>query len=279
MKIGIIGGGFCGSATALFASEKNTIKIFDIDPAKCSPGVTQLQDLSDCDFVMICVNTPMVETTGECYTKIVETVIENCRATLPPSTIIVVRSTVPVGFSQRMKTVAFCEYLTEANWKQDVLNSKEWIVGIDESEDKANIQAKFEEMFTNVFPHIPRSYISTQECEMIKYMRNCFLATKVSFCNEMEAFCRAKQISYDTVREYATHDARIGTSHTLVPGPDGKRGFSLSCFPKDTASLRFQMKSVNVDTSILSAVIYRNNTIDRPDQDWKLDVGRAIVKQ
>jgi UDPglucose 6-dehydrogenase len=214
---------------------------------------------------MICVNTPMKQETGECFVGIVEKVIEDCRTLLPPSTIIVVRSTVPVGFSAAHNTVAFCEYLTEANWKQDVLQTKEWIVGVDEGVDKQQIISKFEQMFNNVFPNSKRSYISSSECEAIKYMRNCFLATKVSFCNEMEAFCTAKHVDYGVVREYATHDARVGTSHTLVPGPDGKRGFSLSCFPKDTASLIYQMKDADVQPVILQAVVHRNNTIDRPD--------------
>ena len=274
MIVGIVGGGFCGSATALMFSHIQT-KTYDVDVSRCSQGVTSLNDLDDCDIIMICVNTPMIAKTGESYTAIVEKVIEQIRANLRGEIVICVRSTVPVGFSERMGTVAFCEYLTEANWQQDVLNTKEWIIGID-----ADRRDYIITLFESVAPaHIQRSYISTKECEMIKYMRNCFLATKVSFCNEIESFCRTKDIAYDTVREYATHDTRIGTSHTLVPGPDGKRGFALSCFPKDLASLKYQMDSVDgckCSSAIISSVIHRNNTIDRPEQDWSQDK-RAMI--
>jgi nucleotide sugar dehydrogenase len=276
LRLGIIGGGFCGSATAMFACENNIVKTYDICAERCSAGVSSLADLADCDMVFICVNTPMIESSGECYVGLVEKVIQQCRDTLPSTCTIVVRSTVPVGFSKKHGTVAFCEYLTEANWKQDVLNTKEWIVGINE-DASGTIKRKFEQMFMNRFPSTTQTYISTDECEMIKYMRNCFLATKVSFCNEIESFCRAKQVSYDIVREYATHDSRVGTSHTIVPGPDGKRGFSGSCFPKDCASLRFQMDQEQVPSHVISAVITRNTTIDRNDQDWKNEKGRAVL--
>lgn len=74
------------------------------------------------------------------------------------------------------------------------------------------------------------------DAETIKYFRNCFLATKVSFCNEIEEFCQRKGIEYETVRALATINPRIGSSHSHVPGPDGKRGFGGIYFPKDTAA-------------------------------------------
>ena len=79
------------------------------------------------------------------------------------------------------------------------------------------------------------------------------------------------------MRRVATEDERIGEQHSMVPGHDGKKGFGGTCFPKDTSSMRNEMKKVGMTPYILDAVIERNNTIDRPQQDWKQDVGRAIV--
>ena len=284
ITIGIVGSGFCGSATAMFASKDNIIKAFDLVPERCSPGVTKIEDLKDCDFIMICVNTPMIKETGQCHTGIVEKVIDQCNSFIDPSfTTIVVRSTVPVGFCKSHNVVSFCEYLTEANWKGDVLNTKEWIVGLYHTPEEAtngskdHIKHKFDTMFTNGFPNTTKTYIQSNECEMIKHFRNCFLATKVSFCNEMYRFCEAANVDYNVVRSLAVHDERIGASHTLVPGPDGKFGYSLSCFPKDTASLLHQMKTKSVKSYVLKGAVDRNTLIDRADKDWEELNGRAVV--
>ena len=64
-----------------------------------------------------------------------------------------------------------------------------------------------------------------------------------------------------------TEDNRVGKSHTTVPGYDGKRGYSGACFPKDTASLNFEMKKSGQVPYILSAVIERNEKVDRPEKE------------
>ena len=72
-----------------------------------------------------------------------------------------------------------------------------------------------------------------REAEMSKYVRNCFLATKVSFFNEIYTICQASNINYDNMIEGVKCDHRIGDSHCQVPGSDGKYGFGGTCFPKD----------------------------------------------
>jgi len=112
---------------------------------------------------------------------------------------------------------------------------------------------------------------------MIKLFRNCFLATKVSFCNEINEFCDIKKINYENVRKYATNDERIMPNHTHVPGHDGLFGYGGTCFPKDTSSLKFEMDSVGMKSYILDSIIKRNVLKDRPQQDWCADKGRAVV--
>jgi UDP-glucose 6-dehydrogenase len=111
---------------------------------------------------------------------------------------------------------------------------------------------------------------------MVKMFRNCFLATKVSFCNEMYEFCQKKNIDYSNVINVAAKDDRITMSHTMVPGHDGARGFGGTCFPKDMSSLNYEMNQV-MNSYIIKSAIERNNTIDRVEQDWLLDKGRASV--
>lgn len=107
--------------------------------------------------------------------------------------------------------------------------------------------------------------------------KNCFLSTKVSFCNEIYQFCQTKGINYENVRKIAANDDRILHSHTYVPGPDGKKGFGGTCFPKDTNSLSYEMVKSGMKPYILDSIIERNKIIDRPEQDWNDNKGRAVV--
>jgi len=120
--------------------------------------------------------------------------------------------------------------------------------------------------------------VRNAEAEMIKYFRNTFLSLKVSFCNEIYDLCQKKGINYENVRELATLDKRIGTSHSYVPGHDGKRGFGGTCFPKDTTALLRDFEDSGVDSYLLKAAVERNNRVDRPEEDWKDNKGRAVVE-
>ena len=74
----------------------------------------------------------------------------------------------------------------------------------------------------------------------------------------MYQFCEMKGINYENVRKLATADDRILPSHSKVPGHDGKKGFGGTCFPKDTSSLRYEMKNIGMKPYIMDAIITRN---------------------
>ena len=192
-----------------------------------------------------------------------------------------IRSTVPVGTSKSLGVNFMPEFLTEANWENDFVENKSWIVGLDDLCEEN--QKKFSKLFkmvkaTGKIKSSVCHFCSTDEAEMIKYTRNCFLATKVSFFNEIEQFCKKKGMSYEVVRILVGLDKRVGSSHTAVPGPDGKRGFGGTCFPKDMGSLMYQMQAgANLESYIIEAALARNNQVDRPEQDWTADKGRAVV--
>ena len=119
---------------------------------------------------------------------------------------------------------------------------------------------------------------NTASAEMIKYAGNVTLASKAGLSNELERLSAALGVSWDLVRNCMGEDSRIGSSHTMVPGPDGRRGFGGTCFPKDTQALRAVGRELGVETPILDAVWKRNITIDRPERDWETDKGRAVVE-
>jgi UDPglucose 6-dehydrogenase len=102
---------------------------------------------------------------------------------------------------------------------------------------------------------------------MIKLMSNAFLATKVTFANVFYDICAAVGANYEMVRMGVTSDKRIGESHMRVPGYDGKRGFSGSCFPKDLGNISETALLLGLDNELICAVLRTNSRI-REDHDW-----------
>jgi UDPglucose 6-dehydrogenase len=268
MKIGIIGNGYVGKATSLLFMHGNDVIIYDKDPSKSKPTKTQLADIAACDLIFICVPTPMYMD-GSCDTDIISAVISSLKGHSPMENIII-RSTVPVGFSDSFGVNFMPEFLTERNWKNDIKNTEKWIVGTANPSNTA-FKKKIKDVISKEI-----LFILNSEAEMVKLVRNAFLATKVSFFNEMENFCTAKKVDFDVIREVVTADRRIGEDHSFVPGPDGKRGFGGTCLPKDLNSLSTQMEEKRVKNPIIDSVINRNEMIDRPEKDWENDKGRAV---
>ena len=107
-------------------------------------------------------------------------------------------------------------------------------------------------------------------------MTNTFLSTKVSFANEIKQICDKINVDYDKVVEYATYDERLGKSHWSVPGPDGKKGFGGSCFPKDINALLDVCRDLGVPAKTLFGA-WETNLNVRPERDWEKLKGRAVV--
>lgn len=283
--LGIIGNGFVGKATKLFKCDKINVLTYDIDPTKCEPmGLTLNKLVKESDVVCICVPTPMKKS-GECDTSIVENCINNIRAC--PSYAcskcnIIVRSTVPVGFCKQMQVNHMPEFLTEANWENDFKNCELWVLGVYNKDD--DFSNRFSQMILDaahngVIDHATIQIVDTDTSEFVKLGRNCFLAAKLSICNEYYAFCQKKGIEYDQAMQLIGSDKRIGTRYTKVPGPDGKTGWSGTCFPKDTMSFVYQLHESSVPSYMIEAAVKRNTEIDRCDQDWKdeKNKGRTFV--
>ena len=139
---------------------------------------------------------------------------------------------------------------------------------------------KLRQVYSKVFPRTTIVKTGAKHAEMVKYFTNCFLATKVSFANEMKMLCDELDLDYDKVVEYATYDERLGKTHWAVPGPDGELGFGGHCLPKDLNALI----SVAVDNSlglyinVLSGVLETNDKV-RKERDWEQMKGRAVIHE
>jgi len=274
MKIGIIGQGFVGNA--IYQKFKNyyDVKTFDIKGRMhCNSSE---QATLDSEIVFICLPTPM-NRDGSCHTDIVEAAIKRCFE-FGKAKIVVIKSTIPPGtvakWNEKFPSLSIVfnpEFLTEANAVQDFENQTRIILG-----GPKNATTKLKTVYSKVFPKAAIVKTDSTYAEMVKYITNAFLATKVSFANEMYQICNGLDVDYDKVIEYACYDERLGKSHWAVPGPDGDFGFGGHCFPKDLSALLRIAEDLNTTDNVLSAVEQTNYEV-RKNRDWEKMEGRAVV--
>jgi UDPglucose 6-dehydrogenase len=281
MRIGIIGQGFVGTAVREGLKKYHTIRTYDLDETKrnCN-SIEELVDKSTVLFV--CLPTPMNKD-GSCNTDIVEGMVmelDNLALIRQCSNrIVVIKSTIPPGTTERLneeckhiQVIFNPEFLTEANFIEDFKTQDRIIIG-----GPRPASTRVRQLFYKAFPKAHIIKTSSTIAEMVKYMTNTFLATKVSFANEIFEICERLGIDYDKVTEYATYDERLGKSHWSVPGPDGHYGFGGSCFPKDINALISVAKNkLDLYPNTLIGA-WETNLEVRPEEDWRELKGRAVV--
>ena len=279
MIIGVIGNGFVGKATTQLKCKDINLLAYDINPEACEPKGLVLEDMNKCEIIFISVPTPMNKD-GSCHLKIIKSVLKDLD-NINYQGLRVLRSTVPAGTCDDLNVYFMPEFLTEKNFINDFINNKDWIFGLLGQNDemfKQKISKLFKLAHQNErIKYNNLNFVTNKEAEMIKMFKNCFLSTKVSFCNEIYQFCQLKGINYENVRKLAANDDRILHSHTKVPGHDGRKGYGGTCFPKDTNNLKCEMKKVGMKSYIIDNVVERNEKVDRPEQDWNSNKGRAVI--
>ena len=191
LTIGIIGNGFVGKATKLLACPDIRVLIYDREPKLCEPKGTQLSDLLQCSVIFVCVPTPM-KPDGSCHLAIVESVVKQLRDLDYPN-FIVIRSTVPIGTCDRLLCYFMPEFLTEQNYEKDFRSNRHWILGYIHDKRTSEFKLTMNQLFQTAYLHGQiesnyTKYIYNSEAEMVKLFRNSYLATKVSFCNEVFQF-------------------------------------------------------------------------------------------
>ena len=289
MEIGIIGFGYVGKAMHSVLSPHYKVRTYDTNGNGSSTKVEDV--IKKSEVIFVCVPTPMKKD-GSCDTSIVEKVISGINKTAkgkwynPDSElkIVVIKSTVPPGTTERLNkeykkkrgvvTVIFNpEFLTERHFLEDIKNPKRIILGGPRPQTSI-----VKQLYTRVYPTTPIIKTGSNTAEMVKYFINAFLATKVSFANEIYKICEKLDIDYDKVVEYVLYDDRIGKSHLTVPGPDGEFGFGGHCLPKDLNALISVAveNSLGLYINVLSGVLNTNDKV-RKNRDWEEMKGRAVV--
>ncbi len=267
MRIGVIGNGFVGSAVAN-GFNKYSVKVFDKNP---DLSTHTLKDVVSQDLVFICVPTPMKDVMGEdCNLSIIESCFRDIEE-IGSDAILIIKSTVPIGTTSTLqskhsglKIVHSPEFLTAKFAKEDFLNADRHIIGYTDNESNGVKALNF---FQKAFPNIPCLIMKSTESESVKYIANCFFATKVSFFNEIHLLIDKIGLDWDSIIEGVMGDRRIGHSHYQVPGHDGDKGFGGTCFPKDINALIATFEKNGLNPKVLKSVWSRNLDV-RSDLDW-----------
>ena len=269
LTVGIIGNGYVGEAVNYaFSSVVNT-KVFDIDPSKC---LNTLESVHNSDFVFVCVPTPMFRD-GIQDLSYVKDVFKN--STNKP--IYILKSTVLPGTTDKLsskykslKIIFSPEFLTEKNAKNDIINPSRIVLG-----GEMSLTNEVKKLFDLRFKNQKIISTDSKTAELIKYMNNAFLATKVSIMNEFKLICDKIGANWDDALVGFISDGRIGNSHINVPGHDGKLGYGGTCFPKDVNALLSFSKKCNIEMNTILGG-WKTNLQVRPQKDWEKNEGRSV---
>ena len=276
--IGIVGQGFVGNAVYQRWKKYYDVQTYDLDENKSTSSLHNLVMM--CDTIFVCLPTPMKKN-GECDLSTLETSLFNINTLTEfegkGNKTIIIKSTIPPGTTQQLNkdykylNILFNpEFLTERNAEEDYNNQNRIIIGGPRPQSTNVVR-----LFSKVFPKAKIIKTNSTYAEMVKYMTNAFLSTKVSFANEIYQLCEEVGADYDKVVEYATLDERLGKSHWMVPGHDGDFGFGGHCFPKDLSALIHLSEKHDTTNNVLKATRDTNDTV-RKNRDWEQMKGRAV---
>jgi UDPglucose 6-dehydrogenase len=219
--------------------------------------VGAVEAVTNSEFVFLCLPTPE-SLDGSADISIIETVASEIGGSLPPASIIVNKSTLPVG---SVKVVENCiqrkdvsvvsnpEFLREGSAVQDFLRPDRVVIGSDDKLAAERVSQLYEPICKNILITDPAS------AETIKYAANAFLAARLSFVNALASVCEVLGANINDVVDGLGSDSRIGTQF-LQPGP----GWGGSCFPKDTKALLKIAQDNGYDFELLAGVISANES-------------------
>ena len=304
MKIAMIGSGYVGLVSgACFADFGHDVVCVDKDESKIArlddnimpiyePGLEALvksnvnagrlsfstdlaASVKGCDAVFIAVGTPSRRGDGHADLSYVYAAAEELAGAIDPKTVVVTKSTVPVGTGDEVEriiaetnpelefaVVSNPEFLREGAAIGDFKRPDRIVVGSEVEWAREVIRNIYRPLFLNRSPII---FTSRRSSELIKYAANAFLATKITFINEMADLCEKLGGNVQDVARGIGLDNRIG-SKFLNAGP----GYGGSCFPKDTLALLKTAQDNDTPVRIVEAVVQANDLRKRA-------MGRKIV--
>ena len=232
LKIGIIGYGFVGQAVQYSFMTQN-VETFIVDPKYNDNTLDDLVEWNP-GLIFVCLPTPS-NNDGSIDASLVRDTVKNLKSRL--NTFIIIKSTITPKIvseitSQEFNIAYVPEFLSEGNAKFDMVNSDFMVIGT--NFDTAYDQViDYYEKYSMCKKGINYINVTPTEASFVKYTINTFLAMKTAYFNELYSLADAVDVNYQNILKGVLADSRIGSSHTKIPGPDGKFGFGGACFPKD----------------------------------------------
>src|SRR6201993_24759 len=292
MRVTMIGAGYVGLVSgACFADFRHQVTCIDKDAAKVAalhrgetpifdPGLADLVEanmrqgrlefagdtsrIGEAEAVFIAVGTPPRRGDGHADLSFVYEAVREIAPLLAATAVVITKSTVPVGTGDEIENilrdkrpdaeiqvVSNPEFLREGAAIQDFKHPDRIVVGIADERAKPVMTGVYRPLYLN---HAPILYVSRRTAELIKYAANAFLATKITFINEIADLCEQVGADVQEVSRGIGLDNRIG-SKFLHAGP----GFGGSCFPKDPRALLQTAQDYEVPLRIIEAVIAAND--------------------
>jgi len=253
MKIIIAGYGYVGKAVAESLNKHHEVVI--VDPKYGNDTISQHHDA---DGLIICVPTPTAEN-GICDASIVANILDTVPIFMP----VLIKSTVTPAIADSFdevyadhSIVYSPEFLRARSANTDFANQKYIILGGEDPE------CFWQDLFQGSLPNCKMVFnCSAKEACMVKYASNSFLALKTSYFNQIYDVCAKAGLDFDVVRQLLAQDLRIGSDHSMVPGPDGERGWGGHCFPKDTASFMQWTTTIDAPVTLVESAIQYNNKV------------------
>ena len=266
-KIAIIGHGFVGKAVD-YGFTHTDIEKHIVDPLY---GTT-IEELPACNYYFVCVPTPFGDD-GSIDTSILDDVMEKLTA---KNGIIIVKSTVTPDVITKWNNhiVYNPEFLTERSANSDFVNPDFHIFGGFEvyTDEVERLYKDY-----SLCKPCPAYHMSLQEASFVKYAINSFLAMKVLFFNQLYDAVGDTSANFATIIKAVGSDGRIGSSHTSVPGHDGRQGYGGACFPKDTSAfVNYSNRLTLIEKCIEINNTYRSQyELDEREKEQHVNYGQT----
>jgi UDPglucose 6-dehydrogenase len=247
----------------------------NVDAGRLSFSTDVMQSVKGCGAIFIAVGTPSRRGDGHADLSYVYAAAEELARAIDPGTVVVTKSTVPVGTGDEVEriiretspdlefaVVSNPEFLREGAAIGDFKRPDRIVVGSDVEWARDVMRAIYRPLFLNESPLL---FTSRRSSELIKYAANAFLATKITFINEMADLCEKLGANVQDVSRGIGLDNRIGPKF-LHAGP----GYGGSCFPKDTLALLKTAQDNETPVRVVEAVVQANDLRKRA-------MGRKII--